>query len=121
MNAETTMLFATFGIGVVLTLVAGFYCVLTTRSLIRALIGLEILTKAVTLLIILAGCVTGRMALAQALAVTALVAVGAGIVFGAAPAFTAARVDVQTSLKEGARGDVGGARSGRLWKSRFLT
>ena len=73
MNAETTMLFATFGIGVVLTLVAGFYCVLTTRSLIRALIGLEILTKAVTLLIILAGYVTGRTALAQALAVTLII------------------------------------------------
>ena len=57
----------------------------------------------------------GRLHLdAQALAVTALVAVGAGIVFGAAPAFAAARVDVQASLKEGARGDVGGARSGRL-------
>ena len=57
----------------------------------------------------------GRLHLdAQALAVTALVAVGAGIVFGAAPAFTAARVDVQASLKEGARGDIGGAHSGRL-------
>jgi putative ABC transport system permease protein len=57
----------------------------------------------------------GRLHLdAEALAVTALVAAGAGIVFGAAPAFTAARVDVQASLKEGARGDVGGAHAGRM-------
>ncbi len=53
----------------------------------------------------------------QALAVTALVAVGAGIVFGLAPAFAAARVDVQSSLKEGARGEVGGGHSGRMRNS----
>ena len=41
-------------------LVAGLYCMLVTRNLIRALIGVEILTKAVTLLIILAGYVTGQ-------------------------------------------------------------
>ena len=73
MTADTTALFTTFGIGVILTLVAGFYCVMTTRSLIRALIGLEILTKAVTLLIILTGYVTGRMSLAQSLAVTLII------------------------------------------------
>jgi putative ABC transport system permease protein len=50
----------------------------------------------------------------QALAATALVAVVSGIAFGLAPAFAAARVDVQSSLKEGARGDVGGSRVGRL-------
>ena len=41
-----------FGIGVVLMLIVGFYCLLTTRNLIRALIGLELLTKGVTLLLI---------------------------------------------------------------------
>jgi putative ABC transport system permease protein len=55
----------------------------------------------------------GRLHLdAQALLLTAAVAVGSGILFGLVPAFTAARVDVQGTLKEGARGDVGGARSG---------
>ena len=50
------------------------------------LIGLEILTKAVTLLIIVGGYVTGQMALAQALAITLIVievvviVVAAGIV-----------------------------------------
>jgi putative ABC transport system permease protein len=50
----------------------------------------------------------------RALVVTAGVALLSGVLFGLAPAFAAARVDVQGSLKEGARGDVGGGRSGRL-------
>jgi putative ABC transport system permease protein len=54
---------------------------------------------------------------AQALVVTVLVSVTSGILFGLAPAFAAARVDVQGSLKEGARGEVGGAHTGRLRSS----
>ena len=56
-----------------LLIVAGFYCILVTRNLIRIIIGLEILTKAVTLLIILGGYVTGRTALAQGLAITLII------------------------------------------------
>ena len=57
----------------------------------------------------------GRLHLdGQAMVVTALVAVVSGVLFGAAPAFAAGRVDVHESLKEGARGDVGGGHSGRL-------
>lgn len=41
--------------------------------MMRALIGIELLIKAVTLLIILAGYVTGRTALAQALVITIIV------------------------------------------------
>ena len=48
----------------------------------------------------------------RALILTLVVAVGSGLTFGLVPAFAATRVDVQGSLKEGARGDVGGARSG---------
>jgi len=53
---------------------------------------------------------------ARALVLTLAVAIGAGVLFGIVPAFAAAKVDVQGSLKEGARGDVGGTRSsgGRL-------
>jgi predicted permease len=50
----------------------------------------------------------------RALAFSGLVAVGSGVLFGVAPALAAARVDLQSSLKEGARGEVGGARAGRL-------
>jgi multisubunit Na+/H+ antiporter MnhC subunit len=73
MTKEAMELFSVFGLGVVLTLVVGFYAIVTTRNLIRALIGLEVLTKAVTLLIILAGYVSGQTGLAQALAITLIV------------------------------------------------
>ncbi len=73
MTEEAVELLWVFGLGVVLTLVVGFYSLLTTRNLIRALIGLEVLTKGVTLLIVVAGHVVGRMGLAQALAITLIV------------------------------------------------
>jgi NADH:ubiquinone oxidoreductase subunit K len=73
MNNPEWALFATFGLGVVLTLGVGFYCVMATRNLIRALIGLEILTKAVTLLLVLAGYLANRMGLAQTLAITLII------------------------------------------------
>jgi NADH:ubiquinone oxidoreductase subunit K len=72
-----------------LVFVAGLYCILASRNLIRILIGVELLTKAVTLLIVLAGAITGRIALAQALVITLVfveviaIAVGAAIVIGA--------------------------------------
>jgi multisubunit Na+/H+ antiporter MnhC subunit len=53
--------------------VIGIYCVLATFNLIRALIGLEILIKAVTLLIIAVGYITAHEALAQSLVITLIV------------------------------------------------
>jgi multisubunit Na+/H+ antiporter MnhC subunit len=41
--------------------------------MIRAIIGIELLIKAVTLLIILAGSLTGRTAIAQSLVITIIV------------------------------------------------
>jgi multisubunit Na+/H+ antiporter MnhC subunit len=67
------MLLTMFGTGVILLLVIGLYAILTTHNLIRVLIGLEILTKGVTLLLITAGRVVGRVALAQALVITLIV------------------------------------------------
>ena len=78
--------FLLFSVSAALVLIAGFYCLIMTSNLIRALIGLEILTKSVTLFIILAGHATGRTGLAQALAITLIVievvviAVAVGIV-----------------------------------------
>jgi multisubunit Na+/H+ antiporter MnhC subunit len=63
--------------------------VLVTINLIRAIIGLELLTKAVTLLLILAGYVTGRTGLTQSLAITLIVievvviAVAMGVILSA--------------------------------------
>ena len=73
MTEEIPQVFWLFSIGAILLLITGFYCLIMTYNLVRALIGLEILTKSVTLFIILAGYVTGRMALAQALAITLIV------------------------------------------------
>lgn len=66
--------------------VAGLYCILVTRNLMRVLVGLELLTKAVTLLLILAGYATGKTALAQAIVITLImievvvIAVMAGVI-----------------------------------------
>jgi NADH:ubiquinone oxidoreductase subunit K len=76
------------GIFVVLLFIIGLYCILATHNLIRVLIGLEILIKAVTLLIIAVGQASGNTALAQALAVTIIVievvimTVAVGVVLG---------------------------------------
>ena len=81
-------LFLIFGIFTIILGVCGFYCIMVTKNFIRALVGLEILTKAVTLLIIAAGYVSNRIALAQSMAITLIVvevvviSVAAGIVFG---------------------------------------
>ena len=72
----------------VLLLITGFYCLLVTRNLIRVLIALEVLTKAVTLLLIVAGNLTGQASQAQAFVITLIivevvvVAVAAGIIIG---------------------------------------
>jgi multisubunit Na+/H+ antiporter MnhC subunit len=66
--------------------VAGLYCIFVTRNLMRVLVGLELLTKAVTLLLILAGYATGKTALAQAIVITLImievvvIAVMAGVI-----------------------------------------
>jgi NADH:ubiquinone oxidoreductase subunit K len=72
----------------VLLFTCGLHCILFTHNQIRILIGIELLTKAVTLLLVLGGAVTGRLALAQALIITLVVlevvaiVVAAGIVMG---------------------------------------
>ncbi len=86
-NAQT--IFTTGIIAIVMLAVTALYCILFSRNLIRILIGLELLTKAVTLLIALVGYVTNQMALAQTLIITLIVievvviAVAAGIILGA--------------------------------------
>lgn len=82
-NAQLIRLYIVF---LPLLFIAGFFCIINTRNLIRTLLGLEILTKAVTLMLAFAGYLTGRTALSQALIITLIVvevvviAVAAGIV-----------------------------------------
>ncbi len=73
MSGENWQLFLTFGFFITLTFVSGLYCILISRNLIRAIIGLELLIKAVTLLVIVAGYITGRVAVTQAMVITIIV------------------------------------------------
>ncbi len=68
-----SLMFNYFLIFIILLFITGTYCILVSFNLIRALIGLEILIKAVTLLIILAGYICQRTALAQAIVITLIV------------------------------------------------
>jgi NADH:ubiquinone oxidoreductase subunit K len=83
---DMSQLFWMCSISGILVFIIGIYCILVTFNLIRAIIGLELLTKSVTLFLILAGYVTGQTGLAQALAITLIVievvviAVAVGIV-----------------------------------------
>lgn len=88
MSLEAMQVFWHFSIFIIILFVIGIYCVLATFNLVRALIGLEILIKAVTLLIIVVGFVTKHEALAQSLVITLIVieavviTVAVGIVLG---------------------------------------
>ena len=70
---NSMLLFQYFGWAGALVLVIGFYGLLVSDNLIRTLIAMEILSKAVILAIILAGYATNQMGLAQALAITLIV------------------------------------------------
>lgn len=73
MNAEFLQIFWPFSITALLLLVLGVYCLIATYNLIRVLIGVELLVKAVTLFIILVGYATNNIALTQALVITLIV------------------------------------------------
>ena len=73
MISDMPQVFCVFSIGIILVFIAGLYCLIATANLIRAMIGLELLTKAVTLFIILAGYVTSRTGLAQAVTIMLIV------------------------------------------------
>ncbi len=78
--------FKAYWIFIVLLALCGVYCLVVSRNLIRVLIGMELMTKAATLLIVVGGWASGRMPLAQALVINLIVvevvviAVAAGIV-----------------------------------------
>ena len=88
MNTQALQLFWPYGFFIIMLFVIGIYCVLATFNLMRALIGLEILIKAVTLLIIVVGNITQHEALAQSIVITLIVieavimAVAVGVVLG---------------------------------------
>lgn len=82
------MLLTLFITAILMIFAVGVYSLIVTRNLIRIVISLEVLTKAATLLTILAGAITHKMAQAQAFVVTLIVvevvvtAIAAGIIIG---------------------------------------
>ncbi|MCX5778530.1 MAG: NADH-quinone oxidoreductase subunit K [Elusimicrobia bacterium] len=68
-----SMLLKVYLTAIPLIVLIGVYCIVVTHNLIRVLIGVEILTKAVTLLLIIAGYVTNNTAFAQSLIITLIV------------------------------------------------
>ena len=60
--------------GVVLLLVVGFYGLLITRNLIKIVLVLQILVKAVVIALVLGGKASGNLGLGQSLAATVIVA-----------------------------------------------
>lgn len=71
-NNPNELLFL-FGSFTILLLIAGFYCLVVTRSFLRAVIAIELLIKAVTLFFVAVGYITGKTALTQALVITVIV------------------------------------------------
>jgi NADH-quinone oxidoreductase subunit K len=88
MNSDIFGLFWSFGPFIIVLFIIGLYCILVSYNLIRVLVGIEVLMKAVTLLVIVAGSVTGHTALAQAIVITLIVievvvvTIAAGIIIG---------------------------------------
>ena len=89
MNAELSWFFPANAAAAILLATVALYCMIVSRNMIRVVIGLELLNKAVTLMLAVGGYLTGRMALAQALIITLIVvevvviAVAAGLVIAA--------------------------------------
>ena len=84
-----SFLFGVFLIGAVLLIAVGAYGIIVTRNLMRIVLSVEVLTKAVTLVIIGAGYETGNMGVAQSFVITIIVVevmllvIATGLLFGA--------------------------------------
>jgi NADH-quinone oxidoreductase subunit K len=73
MNMIDNQMFWIFASFITAIGVAGFYCIFVSDNLIRILIGIELVMKAVTLFIILVGRLIGQQALAQVIVITFIV------------------------------------------------
>ena len=88
MTAEISTMLWPFVIFTVMLFIIGIYNVLMTYNIIRVLIGLELLIKASTLLIIAVGYAIGYPALTQEMVITLIVievvvmVVATGVVLG---------------------------------------
>ncbi len=65
--------FATEWYLIAIIMFTGFYCMLVSRSIVRQLVGLEIVSKGAMLTLISAGALTNNLVMAQALLITMIV------------------------------------------------
>lgn len=83
---DISHVFKVYALFIPLLILIGIYCILVTHNLIRLLIGMEIVTKAVTVLLVLSGYLTNNTGFAQTLVITLIVieavvvAVAAGLI-----------------------------------------
>jgi NADH-quinone oxidoreductase subunit K len=88
MTPHALTVFWPFCVFIIMLFVIGLYCLLLTYNLVRALIGIELLIKAVTLLFVVVGYVNDHIALTQAFVITMIVlevvvmVVAAGVIVG---------------------------------------
>ena len=73
MNPLATNSFALDWYLIAVIMFTGFYCMLASRSIVRQLVGLEIVSKAAMLALISAGALSNNMIFAQALLITMIV------------------------------------------------
>jgi len=83
---ETASVFWSLASFAILLFVIGIYYILATTNLLRILIGMEILTKGATLLLVIGGFLTNKMNVIQPIIITMIVmevviiAVAAGVI-----------------------------------------
>ena len=88
MDGANLSLFWVFAVSAALIFITGFYSILAGHNLLRTLIGVELLIKAVTLLLVVCGYISGHIALAQSLVITLIVVevvfitIAVGVVLG---------------------------------------
>jgi NADH:ubiquinone oxidoreductase subunit K len=88
MNPGLGHLFWPYSIFTIILSVIGLYCMLASYNLIRVLIGVELLIKAVTLFLIMTGYLAGCTGLMQSMVITLIVievvvmTVAVGVVLG---------------------------------------
>ena len=86
---ENASMFWTMASFAILLFIIGIYALLATRNLLRILIGVEVINKGVTLMLVTAGYLTGRTSVIQPVVITMIVieaviiAVAAGVVIAA--------------------------------------
>ncbi|MDR1195937.1 MAG: NADH-quinone oxidoreductase subunit K [Endomicrobium sp.] len=73
MNYESLALFKLYLITAPILFVIGIYAIMITRNIISVIIGLEIMTKGVTILLAAAGFFNGRPQMVEPLIITMIV------------------------------------------------